>query len=148
MAMARDVTERRLADAQLDATRRELAEAQKMEAVGRLAGGIAHDFNNLLTAVLGYAEFLLERHPPGDPERDDLEEIRRAGERAARLTDSCWPSAAARSWRRSCSTSTRRSPGSRGCSAGSSARTSIWSRTRRASSAAWSPTRAASTRCS
>ena len=87
MAMAQDVTERRLADAQLDAARRELAQAQRMEAVGRLAGGIAHDFNNLLTAVLGYAAFLLERHPPGDPEHEDIEEIRRAGERAARLTE-------------------------------------------------------------
>jgi PAS domain S-box-containing protein len=87
VAVNEDLTERQRADAQLDATRRELTQAQKLEAVGRLAGGIAHDFNNLLTTVLGYTDFLLERHPPGDPERDDLEEIRRAGERAAHLTE-------------------------------------------------------------
>jgi CheY-like chemotaxis protein len=58
-----------------------------MEAVGRLAGGIAHDFNNLLTAINGYSELLLQRLEGGDPAlRADVEEIRRAGERAANLT--------------------------------------------------------------
>jgi two-component system cell cycle sensor histidine kinase/response regulator CckA len=57
-----------------------------MDAVGRLAGGIAHDFNNILTAVNGYAELALAGLAEEDPTREDIVEIRRAGERAALLT--------------------------------------------------------------
>src|SRR6185295_17657067 len=53
---------------------------------GRLAGGLAHDFNNLLTAIIGYSQLSLRRLPPEDPLRGNLEEIRRAGDRAASLT--------------------------------------------------------------
>jgi nitrogen-specific signal transduction histidine kinase/CheY-like chemotaxis protein len=60
--------------------------ARKIEALGRLAGGVAHDFNNLLTAVHGYANLLLDDLPEGDPRREDVLEIRRAGERASALT--------------------------------------------------------------
>ncbi len=64
----------------------QLRQAQKMEAVGRLAGGIAHDFNNLLTAILSYVDFLLVSLGPEHPARNDAEEVRRAALKAADLT--------------------------------------------------------------
>jgi two-component system cell cycle sensor histidine kinase/response regulator CckA len=64
----------------------QLRQAQKMEAVGRLAGGVAHDFNNVLTAIFGYSDLLLEEFTLDDPRRADVQEIRRSAERAAALT--------------------------------------------------------------
>jgi PAS domain S-box-containing protein len=76
---AEDVTERRLLEQQL-------RQAQKMEAIGRLAGGIAHDFNNLLMVISGYSEFLLERLGPDESLRGPAREIANAAERATALT--------------------------------------------------------------
>jgi two-component system, cell cycle sensor histidine kinase and response regulator CckA len=75
----RDTTERQSLQAQL-------LQAQKMEAVGRLAGGIAHDFNNLLTAILGASDLLLEDLSADASGREEVEEIKQAAHRAAALT--------------------------------------------------------------
>jgi two-component system cell cycle sensor histidine kinase/response regulator CckA len=84
--LARDITERVEAERALKKTQEQFLQAQKMEAVGRLAGGVAHDFNNILTIINGYADLLLERMPEGCVEHDQLQDIRKAGERAASLT--------------------------------------------------------------
>jgi len=79
VGIAEDITELKRAEEQF-------FEAQKMEAVGRLAGGVAHDFNNLLTAILGYVELLDAGLAPEDACREDLKEIGSAAHRATALT--------------------------------------------------------------
>jgi signal transduction histidine kinase len=76
----------RSTQAALLASEHRLRHAQRMEAVGRLAGGIAHDFNNQLTVILGFSEFLIESLPDDQSARHDAGEIRKAAERATRLT--------------------------------------------------------------
>lgn len=77
--IARDVTERKQLEEQL-------RQSQKMEAIGQLAGGVAHDFNNLLTAINGYSSLALQRLEDGHPITPYLEEVKKAGDRAAILT--------------------------------------------------------------
>jgi len=78
-AIAEDITERRVLEDQF-------RQAQKMEAVGRLAGGIAHDFNNLLMVISGYTEVLLDHLSPGHPLHGKAEAIQQASDRATTLT--------------------------------------------------------------
>ena len=80
------ISERKRAEAERERLQAQLASAQKMESVGRLAGGIAHDFNNMLGVINGHAELLLERLADNDPARTSVREISKAGSRSADLT--------------------------------------------------------------
>jgi two-component system, cell cycle sensor histidine kinase and response regulator CckA len=77
--IAEDITERRALEEQL-------RQAQKMEAVGRLARGVAHDFNNVLAAIIGSSDLIMSKLREDDPAREEAEEIRKAAERGASLT--------------------------------------------------------------
>jgi PAS domain S-box-containing protein len=81
-----DISERKRMEERLKRAEEHRFEARKMEAIGRLAGGVAHEFNNSLTAINGYAELLLRTIPDDDPSRAGLEEIRKAGGKAAAVT--------------------------------------------------------------
>jgi signal transduction histidine kinase/ActR/RegA family two-component response regulator len=82
----RDITARKRTEAALRLSQEQLQQAQKMEAIGRLAGGIAHDFNNLLTAINGFTSLSLVKLPEQNPVRENLLEVAKAGERASQLT--------------------------------------------------------------
>ena len=79
LKLVTDITEHKRLETQL-------RQAQKMEAIGRLAGGVAHDFNNLLTVILGYSDSILHKIDDADPIRAKVSEIHAAGQRAANLT--------------------------------------------------------------
>ncbi|HYQ04771.1 MAG TPA: GAF domain-containing protein [Polyangiaceae bacterium] len=81
-----ELAERKRAEAALGQLEDQLRQAQKLDAVGKLAGGVAHDFNNLLSVILSYSALLAEQFAAGDERLADLLEIRRAAERAAALT--------------------------------------------------------------
>jgi PAS domain S-box-containing protein len=83
----RDITERKQADAERARLEQRLRQAEKMEAVGRLAGGIAHDFNNILGGILGYAEMLVEATPAGSPQRRYAQNVLTAATRASALVE-------------------------------------------------------------
>lgn len=84
--VARDITGLKQLEAEKEALAAQLYQAQKMEAIGRLAGGIAHDLNNLLVPIIGYAELGLLALAPDSPVYANFERIKEAGERAAGLT--------------------------------------------------------------
>jgi len=82
---ARDITERKRSEEALRASQLQLQQSQKLEAIGQLAGGVAHDFNNMLTAIIGYTDLSLRRVGLENPIRRNLEETKKAAERAASL---------------------------------------------------------------
>jgi hypothetical protein len=84
-AAVRDVSDRAESERE-KALQEQLDQSRRLESVGQLAGGIAHDFNNILGVIMNYAEFVADELPPGSKSVEDVEEIRRAAERAAALT--------------------------------------------------------------
>jgi PAS domain S-box-containing protein len=85
-AVLHDLSRQREIESRLRKSEEQLRQAQKMDAIGRLAAGIAHDFKNLITAIHGHAQFLLEDLPHTSDLRTDVVEIKRAADRAAELT--------------------------------------------------------------
>jgi signal transduction histidine kinase/CheY-like chemotaxis protein len=82
----RDISDRKRAEEALHESQARYMQAQKLESIGRLAGGVAHDFNNLLTVINGFSEIVYTGLDPADPMREHVDQIRRAGARAADLT--------------------------------------------------------------
>lgn len=83
--VVQDITERKQSEEYNKNLAAQLVQSQKMESIGNLAGGIAHDFNNILSSIIGFTELALEAAPKGSSQRDDLEEVYIAGNRAKEL---------------------------------------------------------------
>jgi two-component system sensor histidine kinase EvgS len=86
IAQIQDLTKRKQAEKEQEELRAQFMQAQKMEAVGRLAGGVAHDYNNMLSVIIGYSELSIDKMEPENPLRDDLKEILNAADRAKDIT--------------------------------------------------------------
>jgi two-component system, cell cycle sensor histidine kinase and response regulator CckA len=87
LVLATDISDRTRVRAALHQQEEQLRQAQRLDAVGRLASGVAHDFNNLLTTIRGFSDMLLRDLPPHDRLRADVEQIRKAADRGALLTN-------------------------------------------------------------
>lgn len=87
LSIARDITERKHGEKDRKKLQDQLIQAQKMESIGRLAGGVAHDFNNMLSVIIGYAELAAEKLASDDPLKDDLNEILKAAQQSAQITN-------------------------------------------------------------
>jgi PAS domain S-box-containing protein len=87
LGTASDISERKRGEKEREELQKQVFQAQKMEAIGRLAGGVAHDFNNILASILGYAEFLTDDLPHGGPEHLFASRIRSGGQQAKRLVE-------------------------------------------------------------
>ncbi len=87
LSIARDITERIHGEEERKKLQSQLIQAQKMESIGRLAGGVAHDFNNMLSVIIGYAELASEKLALDDPLKDDLNEILKAAQQSAQITN-------------------------------------------------------------
>ncbi len=85
LGIARDITERKKADAERQRLEERLQRAERMEAIGTLAGGVAHDLNNVLSGIVGYPEMLLLELPPSSPLREPIETIMASGNKAAAI---------------------------------------------------------------
>ena len=86
LVFVRDITERKRAEDEKAKLENQLRQAQKMEAVGQLAGGVAHDFNNLLQVINGYTQLMLLTSSADAATKNQMEEVKKAGDRAANLT--------------------------------------------------------------
>ncbi|MDV7397442.1 histidine kinase dimerization/phospho-acceptor domain-containing protein, partial [Arthrospira platensis SPKY1] len=84
--VARDISERKQAEAEREKLQAQLAQSQKIESIGRLAGGVAHDFNNMLSVILGHVELIKDQLPSDSPLQADLNEVQNAAQRSADLT--------------------------------------------------------------
>ncbi|MHB8910299.1 MAG: response regulator [Syntrophales bacterium] len=81
-----NITDRKRTEEERERLQAQLLQAQKMESVGRLAGGVAHDFNNMLGVILGHVDLVMDETDPSQPLYGNLQEIRKAAERSAELT--------------------------------------------------------------
>ncbi|WP_213184144.1 response regulator [Desulfosarcina cetonica] len=86
LGIVRDITGRKKAEEEQEKLQSQLAQAQKMESVGRLAGGVAHDYNNILSVIIGYSEMALDKVHPGEALYEDLQEILSAAMRSKDIT--------------------------------------------------------------
>ncbi|HPS29137.1 MAG TPA: PAS domain S-box protein [bacterium] len=81
-----DITDQKLAETEKEKLKDQLAQAQKMESIGRLAGGVAHDFNNMLSVIIGRTELAMMKTDPKTPVFEELDKIKNAAERSSKLT--------------------------------------------------------------